>query len=245
VLHEHHGDVLGFAHVDDEARKVFFFFSVHAGHGFVHQQDLGLHRKRAAQVHALAQPVAQRAHGLVADAFDFEEVDDVLDHFAVLRFFALRPRKVEEGLQQARAHEAVAAHEDVVDHAHVRKQVRALKGAHDAIARNLVHRTALDAFAAVMHCAFLWQVKTAEHVHEGAFAGAIGADDGEQFIVAHVHRHFGKRGDAAEAQGDVLCLQHCGLGGPRRGIFVHGVGVSRGHQEKALMPVSARPMMSF
>src|SRR6185369_10938667 len=46
-------------HVEDEARHVLLLLDVHAGHRLVEQQEIGLHRQRAAELDALLEAVRQ------------------------------------------------------------------------------------------------------------------------------------------------------------------------------------------
>jgi len=104
----------------------------------------------------------------------------------------------------------VAADEDVVQHRHVRKQVRALERAHHALARDLVHRAAEQVAAFVREPALLGAVEATEHVQQRALSRAIGADHGEHLVGAHLDAHVRQRRDAAEAQGHAFGLQHRG-----------------------------------
>ena len=63
------------------------------GHRLVEEQELRLERERARQLDPLLQAVGERAHHLLADVLDLEEVDDVLDDLAVRDLLALRPAR--------------------------------------------------------------------------------------------------------------------------------------------------------
>src|SRR5207248_8294096 len=76
-------------HVEHEATHVLLLLEIHAGHRLVEQQELGLGGERAAELDALLQAVGQLADRDLADVLDLEEIDDALDHLAVLELLAL------------------------------------------------------------------------------------------------------------------------------------------------------------
>ena len=104
--------------VEDETAHVLFLFDVHARHGLVEQQQNRLGRECARQFHALLQPVRQASDRRLADVFDLQEVDDVLDLLAVLDLFFLVGTPVKRLGQQRAVHLQVAAGHDVVEHGH-------------------------------------------------------------------------------------------------------------------------------
>ncbi|MCY1543866.1 hypothetical protein D9M68_797030 [compost metagenome] len=157
---------------------------------------------------------------MVAQVFEFEEVQDLFGYGAVRHLFAVGEGVVEEGLGQRAFHVHEAAGQDVVEHAHVRQQVRALEGARQAGARHAVHRPAAEVLAFETHRALARAVEAREHVEQRALARAVGADEGHQFLVTDVHRDLGQGGDATKLQRQVARFQHRGWA---RG-FSHGCG---------------------
>ena len=124
--------------LDDEAAHVLLFLAVHAGHRLVEQQELRLHRERAAELDALLQAVGQGADGRLADMLDLEKVDDLLANAAVLDFLVER-RPVPQRLpEEVALHPQVAAGHDVVERRHALEQRDVLEGAGDALRRRLV-----------------------------------------------------------------------------------------------------------
>src|SRR5512134_2715321 len=57
-------------YVEDEAGHVLLLFEVHAGHGFVEEQQFRLHGEGAAEFHPLLQPVGQLADRHLSDVLD-------------------------------------------------------------------------------------------------------------------------------------------------------------------------------
>ena len=58
--------------IDDKARHVFGFLKIHAGHRFVQQQKLRLHRKRPGKFDPFLESVWQGAHHFFTNCFDFQ-----------------------------------------------------------------------------------------------------------------------------------------------------------------------------
>ena len=69
--------------VEDEAAHVLLLLDIHSRHRLVEQQQLRLHRQRAAELDPLLQPVGQPADRRLADRLDLEKIDDPLDLGAV------------------------------------------------------------------------------------------------------------------------------------------------------------------
>ena len=137
VLDQDDGDAALLVHVEDVARHVLLLVLVHAAHGLVEQQHLGLERQRAPQLHALAQAVGERRGRLLAQVLQLQELDDLLAGLAVADLLALREAPVEHAAQHARAHQHVAAEHEVVEHGEAAEQRDVLEGARHAERRDL------------------------------------------------------------------------------------------------------------
>ena len=132
VLDQDDGDAALLVHVEDVARHVLLLVLVHAAHGLVEQQDLGLQRQRAAELDALAQAVGQRRGRLLAQVLQLQELDDLLARRAVPDLLALRQAPVEHAAEHARAHAHVPAEHEVVEHGQAAEQGDVLERARDA-----------------------------------------------------------------------------------------------------------------
>ena len=201
VLDQHHGDAALLVHVEHVARHVFFLVLVHAAHGLVEQQDLGLQRQRAAELHALAQAVGQRRRRLLAQVLQLQELDDLLARRAVADLLALRQAPVQHAAQHARAHAHVAAEHEVVEHGQAAEQRDVLERARDAQRRNRARALAGDVAAFQGDAPAVGPVEAGDHVEQRGLAGAVGADDREDAALGDVDRHAIDRDDAAEALG--------------------------------------------
>ena len=187
-------------HIQHEAAHVLLFFDIHACHGLVKQQHLGLHGQRTTKVHPLLQAVGQLTHGGLAKGLNFQKVDDVLDKLAVLLFFALG-RANAQGLQEHVALDAqVATRHDVVDHAHALEQGQVLEGARHAHLGHLARIHVLEGVASESDAALLRLVDPVDAVKHGAFASPVGADDRADLVFLHVKGNVGQCFDATKTQ---------------------------------------------
>src|SRR6202011_6181616 len=91
----------------------------------------------------------------------------------------------------------MAPDHDVVEHAHMMKQREALEGAADAEPGPRVRIERGDVLAAIEQLAFGRPVAARDAVDDRSLAGAVGADDREQFAVVHAKTDIGERTYAA------------------------------------------------
>ena len=89
--------------LDDEAAHVLLLLAVHARHRLVEQQQLRLHRQRAAEFDALLQAVGQLADRRLADRLDLQKIDDLLAELAMLDLLGERRAVAQRLPEQARA----------------------------------------------------------------------------------------------------------------------------------------------
>ncbi len=206
--------------VEDVARHVLLFLEVHAGHRLVEQQQVRLHRQRAAKLDALLQAVSQPPDRHAADLLDLEEVDDLLDAVAVLDLLFHRRAMPQQLPEEPAVHLQRAAGHDVVERGHAAKQRHVLEGARDAALGRIVRshlgaRLALEGDAALLR-----RVEAVDDVEHRSLAGAVRADDGADFAFADVERHVADGFDAAERQRHILDreqrLADSGVGTARR-----------------------------
>ncbi len=166
-----------------------------------------MHCQRPAQLDALLHAVGQQGHRVLAPLLDLEEVDDVLDGEAVLHLLA--PRRTEpQGTRQPRPlHADVATQQQVLEHGHLREQLDVLEGAGDAEFGHPVGAGAHQALALPTDVALLGAVHLADRVEYRGLAGAVGADHGEEFLLAHGERNVVNRLDPLEGEADVIDLE--------------------------------------
>ena len=155
-----------------------FLFKVHAGHGFIEQDDLGFQCDGAGEFDALAQAIRKRAGMLVANVLDFEEVDDFFDGGAVLGFFLLRPADpISHAAGEAGFHQMVAADHDVIEHGHAGEEREILKGAANTKVGAFAGAQRRDVGALVQDAPGSRAIAAGDAIECRCFAGAVGAND--------------------------------------------------------------------
>src|SRR5207248_10212145 len=133
VLDEHHGRTYLLVDVEDEAAHILLLLEIHSGHGFVEQQQLRLGCQRTTKFYPLLQTIGQLANRGFSDRLDFEEVDDLLHHLAVLDLLLQRGPPLDRLREQAVAHLQSAPRHDVVERRHALEEGHVLEGARNAL----------------------------------------------------------------------------------------------------------------
>jgi len=118
----------------------------------------------------------------------------------VLELLAPRAADPDRLLQEIAAHLQVAPGHDVVEHRHALEERDVLEGARDAERGRLVRMHVAELAAAKADGAGLRVVHAVHHVEHRALAGAVGADDGAHFVLAHIERNTVERSYAAEGE---------------------------------------------
>src|SRR5690606_9137218 len=144
----------------------------------------------------------------LAVGLDLQEVDDVLDEFAVADFLALGRPPAQRLRQQTALHAQVAAGHDVVQHAHALEQRQVLERAGDAHLGGAARVHARVAPALEFNAALLRRIDAVDDVEHRALAGTVRADDGADLVFAHIERDVGQGLHAPERQRDVLQVEH-------------------------------------
>ena len=102
---------------------------------------------------------------------------------------------------------AVAADEQVAQHARVVEQLDVLERARDAHAGDLVRRHAGDVAILVEQAPRGRLVEPRDHVEDRRLAGAVGADDGEDLALADLEIDVVDRLEAAEVERETVDLE--------------------------------------
>jgi hypothetical protein len=143
----------------------------------------------------------------LAIVLDLEKVDDPLDHLAMRQFLLQRRPDPHHLRDDARAHLEAAASHDVVEHAHALEEREALERPCHPRLRHLVRIHPRERLAAEDDAPLLRGVDTVDDVEHRALAGAVGADDRPDLVLANVERDIGERLDAAERERHTLGRQ--------------------------------------
>src|ERR1700686_3704169 len=113
-------------------------------------------------------------------------MDSLLALAAMLEFFAARAgQPVQRSRDEVVLQEVMPPDHDVVEHAHVLEQGEVLEGAADAEPRPGVGIERGDVLPAIEQLAFGRPVAARNAVDDRGLAGAVGADDREQFAAVH------------------------------------------------------------
>src|SRR5271168_1492277 len=191
-------------HVDDEPGHVLLLLEVHAGHRFVEQEEIGLHRQRAAELDAFLQSVRQTPDRNFADGGDLEKVDDLLDAPPMLDFFLERGAIAEKLPEKSPAHLERAAGQNVVERRHATEQRQILEGSGDAARRRGMGPHAPAHLPLERDAPGLRLVEAVHDVEHRGLASAVRTDDRADLALADVERHSRQRTHAAERERNIL-----------------------------------------
>ena len=154
VLDEQDRDLELVAQPADEAHQVERLLRVHAGGGFVEQQQLRPGRQRARDLQPALAAVGQARRGLAGDAIEVEDLQQLHRLFGGLAFLAM----VAAGAEHRVGEHLVAAQmmrgQDVLEDGHVGEEPNVLKRPRDAELRDLIRLLAVDAHAVENDFAF-------------------------------------------------------------------------------------------
>jgi hypothetical protein len=196
------------AHVEDEAGHVLGLLQVHPGHRLVQQEQLGLHRKGAAEFDALLHAVGQLADGESPPLLQLQEVDGVLDRGPVDELTSTRLADPCECRHHPVGVVVVAAEHEVVQHGEIGEQLDVLERAGNAELGDLVRGLADQIGAGEGDTARLRAVHPGQHVEDRGLACAVRADDREQLVAADRERDPVDGPDARERQSHVVEFEH-------------------------------------
>src|SRR5262245_30772190 len=109
MLDQQNRGVTLFTRIENEARDVFLFLLIHAGHRLVENEQLRLGRERTRKLDPLLHAERNDLDRFVADILDLHEVDQLFDHTTMLDLVAQGPYPVEQARKRTRAHEHMTA----------------------------------------------------------------------------------------------------------------------------------------
>ena len=204
--HQHRDPHLA-ADVVDPPAHVLRFLDRQARGRFVQQQKPRFRGQRAAHFDHLAHTVGQARDALVAVGLQIKEVDHLFHSLAMRAFFAADAGQVKQLFDQVGLPVAVAAHKKIVQHRRLIEQFDVLERAGDAQAGHLVGWQFQQVFAVKCDLALDRCVKPRNQVEDRRFASAVGAHQGENLALFHVHAQLVHGGQPAEFQRDVFKRQ--------------------------------------
>src|SRR6266480_1178421 len=243
MLDEQYGDAVA-ADCLNEPAQGKRFRRVHAGSRLVERKQLRLGGERARDLEASLVAVGQAARGVVGAAADPDIVEQLGRARFDLFFFFDGLSVSEHGADDTGMAAHVTADHHVLERRQVGEQTDILERARNACGGYLVRLQAGQVAPVEQERAGVWRVKPRQHVEERGLAGAVGADQAENFAGADGKRDFRKRLHAAKALGDALGLQERHAACPMSSRFLTAEG-SRPAGRNSITSTSARPKISM
>ena len=198
---------LTFENIKNEARDIFLFLQIHPGHRLVKQKDFRLQGQCSSELNSFLHPVGQNANNFLSHRRHFQKVDNLLDRSTVLNFLMKGPAQIQCPADKILFHQNVPGGHDVVLSAEPGVEFDVLKGSRNAEFSQLIRALTRNSSPLVIYLAFLRLVKTVDAIKQSCFAGTIGADDRQNFVIADVQAYLHKCMDTAKAQRQALNSQ--------------------------------------
>ena len=158
--------------------EIFLLLGVHAGGGFVEEQQLRLQREGASQFDLLAYAVGEVPNEAVARELQVQKVEDLLDPAPLRHFFLDDLLRKQNRADRAALHVSVPPEQHVVEHAHSREELDILKGAREAELGDPVRFQAREFASGELYAAVVALVDARHAIKERGFAGPVRTDDG-------------------------------------------------------------------
>ena len=187
----------------DEARQVLALLAVQAGGRLIEQYYRRLERERACKPDKLLQAEGQAVDCRVPVALEFDDIDDALDRCAVRNLGASHARQEQHLGNRVGADARVPPGQEVVEHAHLRKQLPVLERAGNPEARDVMGGTAADIDAIYADGAAA-AIDAADAVEHAGLAGSVRTNEREQLAVPDRKRDVVEHDEAAEPQAKML-----------------------------------------
>src|SRR5207302_9395163 len=188
--------------------EVFLFLAVHPGRRLVEQEEPRLHRERPADRDDLLYAEREIGDQLLAAPLELEELDDLLHAAPMGRLLAARAPPEETAGEHARAHVAMAAEQDVVEHGHPAEQLHELERARDPVRGDPVWPQALDRCFAEHDSTGGRSIKSTDAVQETRLAGAVRPDQRRQRARIDRQADGAQRAQPLEVERDVVYPQN-------------------------------------
>ena len=187
---------------------------VQSGERLIQQQQLGCERKRAGQFQPL-----EYAHGLDFRRFVRMRLDSQTgQQLAPGSQFPLAPR-MEQRFHRRRGLVGAGCQRHVVDQRHAAKRRHDLLRQGQPAPYAQVCRQAIQRLAIQQHRAAGRPHHPRDDPQHGGLAGAVRADQAQQFTLLHVEGYVADRGNAVEEDGDRAYRQQCAHFAPRRSAW--------------------------
>ena len=179
MLDEEDGDAHVVADVPEELDDILGFLRVHAGRGFVEEQQLRVRSQRPGDLEAPLGTVGEVLGQLVLYIIETDIPHQAQGLDLGLLLLAVEPRQAQQGLQRRLLEVDVHANHDVLDDRHVGEEADVLEGPRDAAGGDLVRAQADQGLAVELDGTGVGAIDAGEGVEERRFPGTVGTDDGD------------------------------------------------------------------
>jgi hypothetical protein len=189
VFHEEDGEAELFLDLLDQADELDLLGRIHAGGGFVEQEELRLGGQAADDLKPALFTVGETLGVVIAEAAEVEYLQQLLDAPGDGGFVGPEGPETKEGVNGRGPAMQVAGHPDIIKDGERTEEADVLEGAGDAALDNLVDPQPGQRPAGKGHVALGGRVDAGDEVEDRGFAGAIGADKAAKlaFIDGEVH----------------------------------------------------------
>src|ERR1043166_1081611 len=205
---------------------------IHPRRRLVQREELGRGREGACHLQAALVSVGQASRRIVGTGADADELEQLQRAPLGVALLAQGRAVSQDRADDAGPGARVPADHHVLERRKVGEQADVLEGARDAGDRHLMGRQPAQRLVVEREAPAVGRVDPGEHVEERGLAGAVGADQAEDFPGRDLERHFAQRLHAAEALAD-----------PRRAEPAHEVS-SRLRTAEGSSPAGRNSMMS-
>ena len=176
---------------------------IHAGGGFIKDQEPGLGRERARDLETALVTVREAAGESVRPA----EAEPLQELTSLLAIAAVRCAARPEASHHVRTHPRVPSNENVLQNGEALEEPHALKGARDAARGQRVRRQARDVAPGEPDRPAVHAQVTADEIHERRLAGAVRTDEPEHLTGCDGEVNVGDGVHAAESLRDAVALK--------------------------------------
>ena len=213
VLDQHDGDALLVAQAPHERPHSSGFLGVHPRERLIQHHELWVGGKCHGHAERALVAMGQLGGEFFRLLVEAEEGEDAASLFVCNLF--RRAVAPENAAGDACLGAAVAAKADIVEHAQLVKQDRALKRSDQAALGKRARRLPRNILAAIENLAACRRVETADYVEGSGLAGAVRPDETVDCAVVHVQVEAVDGDDAAKSSNEVADLEDGRLGSRR------------------------------
>src|SRR5581483_1821550 len=208
MFDEQHG-VAVVADLVDQLDKSGLLAGIEPRRGLVETEQLRFGGEGAGDLKPPLVTIRQVLGFLVAPVGDSHELQQCCGPFDGVALLATVPRAANDGARYRGLVPGIGAHHDVLHCGHLAPQPDVLKGPRDPPAGDLMTLDPAERRAVENHGAAARPVHPGDRVEAGGLAGAVRADQAEDFAAPDVEGHLIQRDEPAESNREISGLQEC------------------------------------